>query len=426
MEKSAFRAPKSQELVQFRKAIEADNLDLVNKIISENPRYLISSGDTPSILKEGTRYNAIHVTALNDKPRICEFILDLVSKPDFISFLHGKKNLKTCQEISNTILDLYLNMPEKGRSDTPLHLAVKYGHIEVVKVLTSYPQCKMSLNLDGFFPKDVICSRMKNPTNEAKDAIASMLKERFFVPVIRAVDSSMPPIIGEPFSSSNLPKFNSDPLSPEVSIQAYAGPMDKEQAQVFRRRWKTPPRLNISSLSRSLNNSSSVNGIFSSPTKHNNFKFNNKASTPIVCKSRRLFTNSKSMEMLKNSFNSSLFEENSELESECEELKVIPIEENDTNDSQHILDDNVEGSTVLNVSSFNLGNLSMSLSEAQRDSPSFKERHAKLADTEKGLEVIGRWVFSTLEFSKLLIFLIYHAAHSPKSTTLAGKNTGNF
>lgn len=363
---------------------------MVKKTISENPRYLISSGDTPSILKEGTRYNAIHVTALNDKPRVCEFVLDLVSKPDFIAFLHGKKDLKTCQEISNTILDLYLNMPEKGRSDTPLHLAVKYGHVEVVKVLTSYPQCKMSPNLDGFFPKDVICSRMKNPNNEAKEAITSMLEERFFVPVIRAVDSSMPPIIGEPFSSSNVPQLNSDPLSPEVSIQAYAGPMDKDQAQVFRRRWKTPPRLNISSPTRSFNNSSGINGTFLSPT-HNNFKFNNKASTPIICKSRRLFTKNRSTENLKNSLNSSLSIEDPLLEeTDCEELKAFTIDEHETDLNGSELDVSFEKSTVLNISSFNLGNLTMSMTEAQRDSPSFKERHAKLADTEKGLEVIGR------------------------------------
>lgn len=48
---TAFRGPKSQDLVKFRKAIESGNLELVRTTVWDNPRYLISSGDTPSILQ---------------------------------------------------------------------------------------------------------------------------------------------------------------------------------------------------------------------------------------------------------------------------------------------------------------------------------------------------------------------------------------
>lgn len=48
----------------------------------------------------------------------------------------------------------------------------------------------------------IICSR---GNVELSHKIEAMMRERFYVPVIRSVDNSMPPIIGEPFSTSNPP-----------------------------------------------------------------------------------------------------------------------------------------------------------------------------------------------------------------------------
>lgn len=57
---SQFRGPKSQDLVWFRKSIESGNLQFVRDTIWENPRYLISSGDTPSILQVCTTLRKFH------------------------------------------------------------------------------------------------------------------------------------------------------------------------------------------------------------------------------------------------------------------------------------------------------------------------------------------------------------------------------
>lgn len=48
---SNFKSLKPQELVGLRKLIESGDLEAVNNIIHENPRYLVSSGDTPAVLQ---------------------------------------------------------------------------------------------------------------------------------------------------------------------------------------------------------------------------------------------------------------------------------------------------------------------------------------------------------------------------------------
>ncbi|XP_055586248.1 uncharacterized protein LOC129738943 [Uranotaenia lowii] len=245
LDKTPFKGPKPQELVAFRKNVEKNELALVQSIIQANPRFLVSSGDMPTILKEGPRYNALHVAAMEGNVDMCKLILQTIENPGFIELLHGQRTAST-DEVSAILLDMYLNMPDKSRGETPLHFAAKFGCVGVVEVLISYPQCKLTKNSDGHMAKDIICSRAKekNNTPENRKAITDLLQERFFVPVLRSMDNSTPPVVGDPFTLTNPPNLEAkDKFSPKLEIMAFAGPMDKEKAQVFCKRWKTPPRL---------------------------------------------------------------------------------------------------------------------------------------------------------------------------------------
>ncbi len=155
LEKSNFPAPKAQDLVRFRKEIEQNNVQKVYELICLNPRYLVSSGDTPSILKEGPRYNALHVAAINKHARMAKLILQTVEQTQFIEHLHGFKNDPNIEIMCQNLLESYLNTPDKSRNETPLHFAAKFGAVDVIEVLISYPICKMKPNADGMYPKDV-------------------------------------------------------------------------------------------------------------------------------------------------------------------------------------------------------------------------------------------------------------------------------
>ncbi|XP_044254037.1 ankyrin repeat and LEM domain-containing protein 2 [Tribolium madens] len=242
---SPFKGPKPQDLVKLRKAIETGDVDTFRQAVWENPRYLVSSGDTPSILQEGFRYNALHVAAKAKNGVLAELILSTISNPEFVKLLYGDDANENVETRIQVLLDLYLNTPDKGLNETPLHFASKFGALDVVEVLVSFPECDKKLkNKYGQTPDMIICDRCDNieASTVIKKKIALHLENSYYVPVLRAEDNSVAPLIGEPFSPGRSPVVNKDPLSPRLEIHAFAGPMNKEGAEQFRKVWKTPPR----------------------------------------------------------------------------------------------------------------------------------------------------------------------------------------
>lgn len=114
---SHFKGPKPQELIEFRKVIEHGSLEEFREIVFKNPRYLVGSGDTPVILHEGFRYNAIHVAVINNRKDMCRLIIDTLESQNFWGILLKEDSSSALNSQRRYFLvDMYLNTPDKGVS----------------------------------------------------------------------------------------------------------------------------------------------------------------------------------------------------------------------------------------------------------------------------------------------------------------------
>ena len=149
--------------VKLRKAIEANPSDLnfMKECLALNPRYLVTATDTPNILHQGSRHNALHVAAKLGKEEAARLVLDWVTGGDLISRLYPDE-VGNLEERVARLTDLYLNMPDKGAGDTPLHLAAKFGRAGMVRLLASMPLTQLAArNRAGETPEDVVGSRVQ-------------------------------------------------------------------------------------------------------------------------------------------------------------------------------------------------------------------------------------------------------------------------
>ncbi|NXT83198.1 ANKL2 protein, partial [Zapornia atra] len=249
---NSYKSPRTQDLTaKLRKAVEKGDTATFSELIWSNPRYLIGSGDNPTVLQEGCRYNAMHVAAKENQPDICQLLLDTLENPEFMRLMYPDDNDVMLKNRIQYIVDLYLNTPDKIGFDTPLHFACKFGNLDVVNVLTSHPAIvKNPRNKYDQTPAEVVCERSKNKSAELKEKLREYLKGRYYVPLLRAEDNSSAPVIGAPWSPDQtddspqrtFSKYAGSPKDPVLSIRAFAGPMSPSKAEEFRRLWKTPPR----------------------------------------------------------------------------------------------------------------------------------------------------------------------------------------
>ncbi|KAL0610347.1 Ankyrin repeat and LEM domain-containing protein 2 [Plecturocebus cupreus] len=246
---NSYKNPRTQDLTaKLRKAVEKGEEDTFSDLIWSNPRYLIGSGDNPTIVQEGCRYNVMHVAAKEDQASICQLTLDVLENPDFMRLMYPDDDEAMLQKRIRYVVDLYLNTPDKMGYDTPLHFACKFGNADVVSVLSSHHlTVKNPRNKYDKTPEDVICERSKNKSVELKERIREYLKGHYYVPLLRAEDTSSP-VIGELWSpdqtaeASHIGRYRGSPRDPVLTLRAFAGPLSPAKAEDFRRLWKTPPR----------------------------------------------------------------------------------------------------------------------------------------------------------------------------------------
>ncbi|KAL2087714.1 hypothetical protein ACEWY4_016542 [Coilia grayii] len=246
-----FKSPHTQDLTgKLRRAVESGDEEAFRQLVWENPRYLIGSADNPTIVQVGCRYNVLHVAAKENRPQIVQLVLETLENPDFMRLMYPDDQETMLWERMNYIVDLYLNMPDKQNNETPLHFACKFGCPEVVNVLCSHPATdKQHRNKYNQRPASVICER-KNKTKETKLKITEYLEDRFYVPLLRAADNTLQPVIGRPWSPCSGPLTDSSlghgvagtPRDPTMTLTAFAGPLSVSKADEFHKLWKTPPR----------------------------------------------------------------------------------------------------------------------------------------------------------------------------------------
>ena len=72
----------------FRQVVESGDESGVVAAVTQNPRYLVNSGDTPALLREGPRQNSLHLAALRGRAAVCRTLLQLVGDAQLFQRLY--------------------------------------------------------------------------------------------------------------------------------------------------------------------------------------------------------------------------------------------------------------------------------------------------------------------------------------------------
>ncbi|CAL1530870.1 unnamed protein product, partial [Lymnaea stagnalis] len=223
-----FPSLSTPQINEFRIQLEKCNIPFCREKINANPRFLIGNGDMPTILKEGTRYNAMHASVISGHLESCQLIMEMVSDVEFLKRMYGTQS--RAEENSARLIDLYLNTPDKIANKTPLHFASEKGMVDIVAFLVSFKACIRNFNkhivvtvqkgdkqyesrtCTGKTPEEVACSRYNGPspaTTKAK--IINLIQDgTCYVPLIRSDTSAPYAKVGNPYTPTSPYKLVSE------------------------------------------------------------------------------------------------------------------------------------------------------------------------------------------------------------------------
>ena len=104
---------KTQDLSGLRKLIEEGKAAEFADVVWDNPRHLITSGDTPEILQVPTRSNALHCGASQRQLPVCKEVIAIIESSRFWELIYPDDSAETRAKRRDHLIDLYLNMQDK-------------------------------------------------------------------------------------------------------------------------------------------------------------------------------------------------------------------------------------------------------------------------------------------------------------------------
>jgi len=159
---SPFASLPTARFSEFRTAIESKDMEKFEKLLVENPRFLINTNtDSPTVIQMGGfRFNPMHIACRSSNYEVVKVTLDLIGDLDWLTHIYGTA---TCVvERSLQLFDAMLNTPDLIENNTPLHYACKFGSPELVDLLLSYEVCKRHpINKYSERPVDMLCRNYK-------------------------------------------------------------------------------------------------------------------------------------------------------------------------------------------------------------------------------------------------------------------------
>ncbi len=111
---NSYPSLQTQDLNNFRMLIEDHNVEGFIAAVNNNPHHLITSGDTPAILKPPLRYNALHCAVRSGCLEICQSLFKFLEGDEFWTRVYSDDRDDIRRARRCHLIDLYLNTCDKG------------------------------------------------------------------------------------------------------------------------------------------------------------------------------------------------------------------------------------------------------------------------------------------------------------------------